>query len=277
MKKMIHLLALCVLALVGCSSDGIQAASRSSSFSTQDLDAEIVISTQDYNKQYYKSDGKTVWGNYKYQLPLMEYVGQDAALQSCAASFNAEIAKIYEDNAAYCDEYIDMVSAFEDEVWETICLSNEISYQLSRVGKAISVTYEHYLYTGGAHGGTYNTSQLFSAESGGLIALSVLAEDGAAMAEAVADEILRQIRAEELDVQYSYWNEYPDYVQEWVSSIWLENTHSVFFYEDGTMEIIFGTYELASYAAGPQTFTIPVKVYEPYLNDYGRTLLGVVA
>ena len=41
------------------------------------------------------------------------------------------------------------------------------------------------------------------------------------------------------------------------------------------MTVIFSPYEMACYAAGPQKFALNMDFLEPYLGDYGRTLLGV--
>ena len=92
------------------------------------------------------------------------------------------------------------------------------------------------------------------------------------MCRAVADEILRKIDAEDLAAQFGYWDEYADYVDDWMED------HCVYFLpaeEGGGMEVYFAAYELASYAAGEQVFTIDTDVYAPYLNDYGRMLLGL--
>ena len=79
-----------------------------------------------------------------------------------------------------------------------------------------------------------------------------------------------QIQENDLIAQYGYWNDYRDYVARWT-----ESGHGVYFSEDGTLNIVFGAYELASYAAGPQEFVIEQDVYKNYMNDYGKALLGI--
>ena len=48
------------------------------------------------------------------------------------------------------------------------------------------------------------------------------------------------------------------------------------FDEEG-MEVIFSPYELAPYAAGPQSFRLSYDWLEPHLSAHGRVLLGLEA
>ena len=41
------------------------------------------------------------------------------------------------------------------------------------------------------------------------------------------------------------------------------------------MVVIFSSYELAPYAAGPQIFRVSYEWLEPYLSAHGRALLGL--
>ena len=41
------------------------------------------------------------------------------------------------------------------------------------------------------------------------------------------------------------------------------------------METVFSPYELAPYAAGPQTFRFSYDWLAPYISEHGRTILGL--
>lgn len=276
MKKTIGALAalaLCAGVLPACGGEAAQLAMAPVS---AEEDAAIEIRTQTFTKSYYSKSGKSLIGNYNYSLPQLYYGGDEVAQQTAVAAFNEEVEDFYREQVRYWDDSVGELSdAISSEEYDELRMSYDISYRLSQVGTAISVCYEHYIYTGGAHGYTYSTSELFDMENASAVALSSLTEDGAALADAVAVDILQQIDRQELDTQRGYWNEYPDYVETWVKDAWATDAHSVYFCENGEMEIIFPPYELAAYAAGPQTFAVAAEIYEPYLNEYGKALLGM--
>ena len=43
----------------------------------------------------------------------------------------------------------------------------------------------------------------------------------------------------------------------------------------GTMMVVFGVYDIAPYVAGEQMFAISYDLIAPYLNDYGKALIGL--
>ena len=83
------------------------------------------------------------------------------------------------------------------------------------------------------------------------------------------EELIRQ--ADERAVEYGvepqsfYWEDYRDILANWSS-------YAVFFDKRG-MVIAFSPYELASYAAGTQSFRFSYDWLLPHLSEHGRQVL----
>ena len=131
----------------------------------------------------------------------------------------------------------------------------------------ISGTY--YSNTGGAHPNTWQRGGNFDLEQGVFFEPEFLSE-GADLGDAVTAEIIRQAnepREDGLIPAEGYWEDYPSIAANWGS-------YAVFFDGEG-MTVIFSPYELAAYAAGPQTFRFSYGWLAPHLSSHGRTLLGL--
>ena len=272
---------ICFLAAVALSAVGLSACAQPESTAylakSSDNGAESQVSAQLYEKEYFSGDGKVLLGKYKYTVPQMAASGEEPLAQDIADAFNEEVDALLEEKIDSWDDAMEDALEFYESggsaSWaEGIYWTDEMSYAANQTEALLNVRYEHYVYSGGAHGYTYYTSQMFALKEGCPVTLAEMAADTESLRKTVADEILRQIETEDLAVQYGYWSDYAAYVNEWMDD------HSVYFLpeeEGGGMEIIFPAYELASYAAGPQTFVVDAAVYAPCLNDYGRPLLGL--
>lgn len=154
--------------------------------------------------------------------------------------------------------------------WDT-GLFTELDCQVYQTDRLVSVAGDHYSYTGGAHPNTVLTAWNFDLETGEFFAPEQLAEDGEAFSRAVREEIVRQLRqrAEEngLAAEEMFWSNYEEIAAGWSS-------YAISFDETG-MTAAFSPYELAAYAAGPQSFQLPYDLLAPYLSAYGRGVLGL--
>ncbi len=87
----------------------------------------------------------------------------------------------------------------------------------------------------------------------------------------MTEELIRQaeVRAERADTepQRYYWEDYEEILSNWAS-------YAVSFDAEG-MTVSFSPYELASYAAGAQTFQVDYSLLEPLLSEEGAELLGL--
>ena len=133
----------------------------------------------------------------------------------------------------------------------------------------ISVSGIYYSYTGGAHPNTWLLGWNYDLETGEFFSPEVLSE-GTELQDAVTSEIIRQaqIPTEEGYIPVEmYWEDYEEIIANWPS-------YAVAFGEEG-MDVVFSAYELAPYAAGPQTFHLSYAFLQPHLSQQGAALLGL--
>lgn len=272
MKKVLCLFGAVIggaMLLSACSA----APAGSNAPSAQDPDVLVQIIQQVDEKEYRSSNGKHLLGKYSYTFPAMVVTSDDPALQTAAEAFNEEMnARLKTEQSNWDDAMNDAQSYYNSmgsDNWnDSAAWVKEINYEATQTDTLISLRYEYYVFSGGAHGYTYYTGQLFSVKEGCFVELTDMTDDPAAMEKTVADEILRQIEDEGRAEEFGYWNDYQDYV-----NVWMED-YSVYFNDSGAMEIIFPAYDLAPYVSGAQTFSIDQSVYLSCMNDYGKVLLG---
>ena len=276
MKRAVCLLSAGVLSavlLAGCGSAG--AAESSMLKTTAAEDAVPQLTAQVYEKEYKSENGALTLGKYQYTVPSMKET--DGADNTCAAAFNREVADFVAEASDNWDEAMEDAQDFYENAgsagWaQSGEWTDQISYTANQSDLMINIRYDHFVYSGGAHGYTYYTSRMFAVKEECAVTLDEMVENEDGLRQAVAAEICRQIEAEDLAAQYGYWSDYASYVNDWMED------HSVYFQPEADgrgMEVTFPAYELASYAAGPQIFVIDPSVYSSYLNDYGRLLLGL--
>ena len=130
----------------------------------------------------------------------------------------------------------------------------------------VCVTLWRESFTGGAHGISNRQPVTFDAYTGREITINDMTDDYVGLCRAVETEILRQIqeRTEARDAT-EFFKDYKEVIPQWIN-------RSVFFEEDG-LQVVFGAYDIAPYAAGEQAFRIPYQLIDTYLNDYGREAL----
>lgn len=148
--------------------------------------------------------------------------------------------------------------------------TEEVTTSVCRVGELLSVKEDYMTYTGGAHPNTVLLACTFDLSTGTFLEVTTLAADVGDFLSAVTEEILRQANEPLADGTIpaeGYWEGYKDVAANWTS-------YAVSFDETG-MTVSFSPYELASYAAGSQTFFLPYAVLRPYFNDHGLALLGL--
>lgn len=147
----------------------------------------------------------------------------------------------------------------------------ELTCELYRTERLISISAVYYSYSGGAHPNTVLLSWNFDLSAGKFFTPEGLAENGQDFSRVVQEEIVRQSQtvAEEsgMSPETYFWDNYQEIAANW-------SNYAVSFDETG-MTVGFSPYELASYAAGSQVYHLTYAQLEPYLSEYGRTLLGL--
>lgn len=114
----------------------------------------------------------------------------------------------------------------------------------------VSLYYDQYEYTGGAHGNTVRSSDTWDVQNGSLITLTDLFGCWVQDRRDIQNEISRQI-AQQIDKGFG--NYFPDY-QKNVSKYF--NPHNFYLSCDGIV-IYFQQYQIAPYSSGIPEFTIP--------------------
>ena len=145
----------------------------------------------------------------------------------------------------------------------------ELEVSLYQTEHLVSIQGTYYSYAGGPHPNRWHMGWCFDLDTGTFFGPESLAADSADFQQAVLEELIRQAdeRAAEYGVepQSFYWEDYRDILANWSS-------YAVFFDKRG-MVIAFSPYELASYAAGTQSFRVSDDWLLPHLSEHGRQVL----
>ena len=140
--------------------------------------------------------------------------------------------------------------------------------EVYKTDRFVSVSGRFYYYAGGAHPNTVLLGWNYDMETASFFYAGQLFQN----TQAVTDELLRlsRERAAELNVpaEEFYWEDYADII-----NAWSEKSAAVTF-DEYYMNVSYSPYDIASYAAGEQIFSIPRSWLKPYLNQYGERLLS---
>ena len=120
--------------------------------------------------------------------------------------------------------------------------------------RVLSLSFSDYTYTGGAHGYVLTTGLSFDLATGGTISLRDLAEDGAAFRDLCSDMLWERSRSGENTV-YALGGYYDDYEQ-YLPGLLREGN---WYFDDEGLTVLANPYELAPYAAGLITITLPYE------------------
>lgn len=288
MRTLIALLL--TLLLTGCGASAMTMVTSSPPPAASDPEPEAsetvgyTVELVEWSDEARAEDG-TMLASYTFQLPVLTAVRVDGTpitearsepeeqALTAAASFNEKFGKW-----AAAEEFPEFVASAGEDLalrrgWDTQWMPYELTldctvYQTERI---ISVAGLYYSYTGGAHPNTWQLGWNFDLEEGAFFGPEILA-DSTELQEAVSEEIVRQSRLPLDDGTVpaeGYWEDYEAIIANWTS-------YTVNFDGEG-MVVIFSPYELAPYAAGPQTFRVSYDWLEPHLSAHGRAVLGLEA
>ena len=288
MRTLIALLMTLLLTGCGASAMTMVTGSQPPTASAPEVETteaiRFEVEKQLWSDEANAEDGTTL-ASYTFQLPVLTAVREDGTsinearnkteeqALAAAAAFNEKFGKW-----AAAEEFPEFVASAGEDLalrreWDAQWMPYELTldctvYQTDRI---ISVAGLYYSYTGGAHPNTWQLGWNFDLEEGIFFGPELLT-DGTELQEAVSGEIIRQAQLPLEDGTVPaewYWEDYEAIIANWTS-------YTVSFDEEG-MEVIFSPYELAPYAAGPQTFRLSYEWLEPHLSAHGRVLLGLEA
>lgn len=308
MKRWMIWPALCLLAaLTGCSASGAETAlaadplMESRARSAEPADGEpaaeetirYTVDIVNWNKNTLSDDGELLVVS-NLQIPELTAWREDgtAVLEPATPQEERAAAVVDTFNQRFEDWAVagefQEISAAAAERWKAQQESDdpiwigeytlELASSVYQTDQMVSVAGNYYSFTGGAHGNTMLLSWNFDLSSGAFFDVSMLAEDGPAFLTEVKDELYRQANTPQNDwggaeglkgyvPARDYWEGYENTLANWSS-------YAVSFNEEG-MTVGFSPYELASYAGGPQVFTISYDWLRPRLSQQGLITLGL--
>jgi len=236
----------------------------------------IVSVAQTKKEEYDPQNGTMRILDFSYDTPTVFIEGADEA----AAKINEFTAML--DEAFYTGEsygdgagtgYMNMLTMAED--YYNLHVSEEIEGGMEPLScsRTVSVTradentltllYNDYSYTGGAHGIYGSRGYVFDTQSGERLALEDLTDDYTKLRDFLVDFMVAE--AESDADMAERLNQMPDasYAEMFEP---LLRTGSWYFGQDG-LEIFSDVYELSDYASGPIAFTVPYEKLKGLIDE----------
>lgn len=156
---------------------------------------------------------------------------------------------------------------FKDELLEEACLQKDIpcsllsSYETYRNDKIISIKFEYYSYSGGAHGLTSTSALNYRINDNKELLLEDMFRKNTAYLDRISQYCVKSLKERLLAEGLSdeNWIEEgagPD-LENYLGNVWIS--------QYGLM-VAFSPYQVASYAAGQQSILIPYNEIEDIIN-----------
>ena len=245
------------------------------------------VTTDPHEETVHAEDG-TLLMTVSFQLPHLQAYADGTLIETPATPAQEEaMARVntFNENFNQWRESGDTAQSMEDakslyqsfpDAFSNTSYCEEFTYTAYRTGSLISIAADYYSYLGGAHPNDVYFSWNFDLDSSTFLTIPELATDPQAFTLAVADMIEVQAgerfasepEYEGLSISDIYWDNYRETMEKWGSD------YAASFDADG-LTVIFSTYELASYANGPQEFHFPYAALDSYWSDSGRAVLGL--
>lgn len=220
----------------------------------------VVENTAD---KYSDTDG-TMLAAYDYDILRMqtsEIAGEDVLAK--AAVFNETMDGVLESQlGGELREW----AVYDERIKESkINYTDELTVSYTEAGSYVSVVYDSYSFTGGAHPNERFFSYLFDMEKGTFIDPSEIADDPELLRATVTDLILDQINGMDQEERDALFEDYPTTVSQW-------NNHCVELREEGLL-VTFSAYDIGPYAMGALGFDVPYTSLSGVLGEGGRAKL----
>ena len=275
--------------LTGCSSGGMSSSPSTvgSSVVENAVESEPIryeVVARERSDSWTGDDGAELL-HYSYELPQLQASREDGSVIEQASgaveekalrvtetfneAFSGWSEEDFESVISMARQDYDIRGREDPDTWQSY--DEKFTYQCYQTEELVSIQAVYWSYLGGAHGNGVILSWNFSLDEGSFFNPLSLAQDSQACSQAVTEELIRQAQARaeraDTDPKSYYWEDYEDILSSWSS-------YAVSFDEEG-MTVSFSPYELASYAAGAQTFLVDYSLLEPLLSEDGAELLGL--
>ena len=142
---------------------------------------------------------------------------------------------------------------------------NDLDYDflLSKSGKYVGLSFQNYLYTGGAHGMTDERYYTLTPEKG-ILKMSDIG--GKTLETAVTSYVRNELKKRSDDGSLVLFTN-PD-------SLSIDYERQNWMLADDGIHVLFQQYEIAPYAAGLIDVTVPYSAVKGQMNAYGQGLIG---
>lgn len=236
----------------------------------------LIVSIKRSTKQAYDpQDGSKLILTFSYDTPTVYIEGGEAAADAINEQTALMEDAFYTGNG-YGTGYNDMLTMAEDNYNYIVSngieggmleLANSRTVSVERMdGQVLSLLYNDYTFTGGAHGFYGDTGCSFDVETGRLLSLEDLSSDYEALASFLTDTMVNAVEndselAQRIDL--GLFEEGTGYAE-----ILAPLLRQGSWYFDSQGLVIFSSlYEISSYAAGPIFFHIPYAELQGHIDD----------
>ena len=236
----------------------------------------LIVSIKRSTKQAYDpQDGSKLILTFSYDTPTVYIEGGEAAADAINEQTALMEDAFYTGNG-YGTGYNDMLTMAEDNYnyfvsngieGDMLELANSRTVSVERMdGQVLSLLYNDYTFTGGAHGFYGDTGCSFDVETGSLLSLEDLSSDYDALASFLTDTMVNAVEndselAQRIDL--GLFEEGTGYAE-----ILAPLLRQGSWYFDSQGLVIFSSlYEISSYAAGPIFFHIPYAELQGHIDD----------
>ena len=236
----------------------------------------LIVSIKRNTKQAYDpQDGSKLILTFSYDTPTVYIEGGEAAADAINEQTALMEDAFYTGNG-YGTGYNDMLTMAEDNYNYVVNagieggmleLVNSRTVSVERMDdRVLTLLYNDYSFTGGAHGSYGDTGCSFDVETGRLLSLEDLSGDYDALASFLLDTMVNTVEndpelAQRIDL--GLFEEGTGYAE-----ILAPLLRQGAWYFDGQGLVIFSSlYEISSYAAGPIVFSIPYAQLQGHIDD----------
>ncbi len=236
----------------------------------------LIVSIKRSTKQAYDpQDGSKLILTFSYDTPTVYIEGGEAAADAVNEQTALMEDAFYTGNG-YGTGYNDMLTMAEDNYNYIVSngieggmleLANSRTVSVERMDdQVLSLLYNDYTFTGGAHGFYGDTGCSFDVETGRLLSLEDLSSDYEALASFLTDTMVNAVEndselAQRIDL--GLFEEGTGYAE-----ILAPLLRQGSWYFDSQGLVIFSSlYEISSYAAGPIFFHIPYAELQGHIDD----------
>lgn len=236
----------------------------------------LIVSIKHTVKQAYDpQDGSNLILTFSYDTPVVFMEGNEAA----ASAINEQTALLedtFYSGSGYGTGYNDMLTMAEDNYNYIVNagieggmfeLASSRTVSVERMdARVLTLLYNDYSYTGGAHGFYGDTGYSFNAETGKLLGLEDLSGDYEALASFLVNTMVSAVEndpelAQRIDLGlYEEGTAYADILAPLLRQ-------GSWYFDDQGLVIFSSLYEISSYAAGPIFFNIPYTELQGHVDD----------